>query len=467
MNIIFYLLIASSIAFSVFKAAPEGDGQVQAEVLTVAAPNGLMEGAPVDIEGPDGIVSAKVQSIKDGKALISVALPDGTVHLRYPTLPIAAVGKAALDSAKSAVDLALGLVGAMTLFMGLMKVVEAAGGLNFMARALRPIMVRLFPDVPPEHPAMGAMIMNLAANVIGLGNAATPFGLKAMQELETLNPHPGTATNAMVLFLAINTSGVAVLPTGMIGVRAILKSQDPASIFVPTLLATSCSTVGAVIASKLLERVWPPPVQPKRQTITVQWREYLPVALVVGVLGGLVALVMTYEERASVWIVPGLILGMLTSGIVQKVKVYECFIEGAREAFSAATRIIPFLVAILVAVGMFRASGAMDALTEIFTPLCRLVGMPPEVFPLALLRPLSGSGALALTTELNKTYGPDSLIGVTASTLNGSTETTFYVLAVYFGAIGIQRSRHAVINGLVADLCGALGAVWFVRWLVF
>jgi spore maturation protein SpmA len=380
---------------------------------------------------------------------------------------MAAVGKGALDGARAAVmDVALPLAGAMTLFLGLMKVVEKAGGLDFLARLIRPVLVRLFPSVPADHPAMGAMVMNLAANVLGLGNAATPFGIKAMQELETLNKHPGVATDAMVLFLAINTSGVAVLPTGMIAIRANAGSMDPASIFVPTLLATSASTLSSVAMFYVTRRLFPPPTPEERHATQTNVLAFVPVALAVSLFLSLVYTVWHFGEAASAWIVPSLIFGMLTIGVVRGVKVYETFVEGARDGFLAATRIIPFLVGILAVVGMFRASGAMDLLTRAVTPICRFVGFPPEVLPLALLRPLSGSGAMALSAEMTRTFGPDTFLGNVAATVQGSTETTFYVLAVYFGAVGVTRIRNAVICGLTADIVGALVAAWSVRILV-
>ena len=372
---------------------------------------------------------------------------------------MAAVGKAALDGAKSSVELAISLAGAMTLFLGLMKVLEAAGGLDVLARMIRPVMVRLFPDVPADHPAMGAMILNIAANVLGLGNAATPFGIKAMQELNALNKTQGTATNAMVLFLAINTSGVAVLPSGVIAMRASLGAATPASIFVPTIAASVINTVVAVLAAKLFSRFSPVPQGDVPRTPD-RLLDYVPVVLFSAAFGALVATVYVYGEVATAWIIPGLILGLLTVGVIGKVKVYETFIEGARDGFQSAIRIIPYLVAILTAVGMFRASGVMDRVIGLFGPIVRLVGMPPEVLPLAFLRPLSGSGAFALTGEITKTYGPDSFIAQVAGTMQGTTETTFYVLAVYFGAVGISKTRHAVATGLMSDVSGVLAAVW-------
>jgi spore maturation protein SpmA len=378
---------------------------------------------------------------------------------------MAAVGTAAFDGAKASVTLAVSLAGAMTLFLGLMKVVEAAGGLDFLARLIRPVLVRLFPDVPADHPAMGAIVMNIGANVLGLGNAATPFGIKAMQELETLNKHPGTATNAMVLFLAINTSGVAVLPTGVMAMRAAAGSATPEAIFVPTLVASMFNTVVAVLAAKVFSRFFRAPSPPDEYAVKESWLDLVPLALISATFSALVVTVYMFKP-ASAWIVPVLILGMLTVGFVRRVKVYEVFIDGAKDGFSSATRIIPYLVAILTAVGMLRASGGLDAFVKLVAPAMNLIGMPPEVLPLALLRPLSGSGAYALTTELTTTYGPDTFIAQVAGTMQGTTETTFYVLAVYFGAVQVLKTRHAVPTGLVSDISGVLAAVAACHWLI-
>lgn len=389
----------------------------------------------------------------------------------------AEVGKAALDSAKSAVELAIGLVGYIALFLGLMKVVEEAGGLRFMARLIQPVLVRLFPDVPPDHPAMGAMVMNLAANALGLGNAATPFGLKAMKELNELNAEKGTATNAMVLFLAINTSGLALLPTGIIGLRALNGSADPAAIFPTTLMATgistACGIIGAILLSRLpFFRSAPAQVEADlavrqaRQVSTSFVGDVLPLAAFLGLLFGLVAVVYRFGEAASAWILPGLILLMLTVGVVRGVKVYEVFVVGAREGFALAVGIIPYLVAILSAVGMLRKSGGLEAVTGFLGQFTGPLGLPAEALPLALLRPLSGSGSFGITAELVQTHGPDSYIGNLVSTMNGSTETTFYVLAVYFGSVGVTRLRHAVPAGLFADLMGVVGSVLAVSWLL-
>ncbi|MFZ9887864.1 MAG: nucleoside recognition domain-containing protein [Myxococcota bacterium] len=385
------------------------------------------------------------------------------------------VGKAALDSAKSAVELSLGLVGYMALFLGLMKIVEEAGGLSFMGRLIRPLLVRLFPDVPADHPAMGAMVMNIAANALGLGNAATPFGLKAMKELQSLSVEKQSATNAMVLFLAINTSGLALLPTGVIGLRALEGSREPAAIFPTTLLATAISTCVGVLVAKVLARRKPFAASPMQTAADdevaaanqpTSIKDLLPLLGFVGAILCLVGAVYKFGEAASAWIVPGLIFFMLTVGVLRRVKVYEAFVAGAKEAFSLATMIIPYLVAILSAVGMLRASGGLRTLTDYLAVLTEPLGLPAEVLTLAVLRPLSGSGAFGITADLLKTYGPDSYLGNLASTMNGSTETTFYVLAVYFGSIGVTRLRHAIVAGLSADVAGVFASVLAVRLLL-
>ena len=387
----------------------------------------------------------------------------------------AEVGKEALDASKSAVNLAIGLTGYVILFLGLVKVVEEAGGLRFMARIIRPVLVRLFPDVPPDHPAMGAMVMNIAANALGLGNAATPFGLKAMKELNTLNKEEGTATNAMILFLAINTSGLALLPTGMIGLRNHFGSGDPAAIFPTTLVATGCSTIVGVLVAKWLSRramFRAPDVQLAADAQIAAEAEkesladFVPLALFGAALITMVWGVYVLGEAASAWIMPLLILGMLTVGYVRGVKVYEVFVAGAKEGFSLMVMIMPYLVAILAAVGMFKKSGGLAKLVAFLEPVTSLIGMPGEVLPLALMRPLSGSGAFGITSSLVEQHGADSLIGTLATTMNGSTDTTFYVLAVYFGSVGISRIRHAVPAGLAADITGALAAIAAVHLLL-
>ncbi|MEK6194192.1 MAG: spore maturation protein [Deltaproteobacteria bacterium] len=392
--------------------------------------------------------------------------------------PIEALSKAMIDSATGSVELALGLVGVMTLFLGLMKVAEAGGMLNILARLIRPLMVRLFPEVPPDHPAMGAMILNLSANALGLGNAATPFGIRAMQELDKLNPVKGTATNSMALFLAINTSSVTLLPTGVIALRAAAGSNDPAGILPTTLIATLASTAIAIIAAKTYQRFFKagdPMEDAVRSDETLGEGETpeadvqdqsgsYPLWVSVAALGCLVALIpvmVIYGRIISPWIIPLIMVGFLGFGIARRVRVYEVFVEGAKEGFQVAIRIIPFLVAILVAVGMFRASGAMEIMVKWLGSVTGRFGLPAEALPMALMRPLSGSGAYGIMASVinDPAIGPDSYAGYLVTTLQGSTETTFYVLAVYYGAIQIRRIRHTLLTALTADLAGIVFAV--------
>ena len=392
-----------------------------------------------------------------------------------PPMQELAVGM--IDSAAGAVTLALGLVGVMALFLGLMKIAEAGGLLTIIARLVRPLMVRLFPDVPADHPAMGAMIMNMSANALGLGNAATPFGIRAMQELDKLNPHKGVATDAMVLFLAINTSSVTLLPTGVIALRASVGSQDPAGILPTTLFATIVSTTVAIIAVKLYQRFSPftplaetpeprneePPQQAETAVADISGDGYTGwiSGLALLTIAALVPITVIYGKAVAPWIIPGLMLGFVTFGLVKKVRIYEVFVDGARDGFQVAIRIIPYLVAILVAVGMLRASGALDLFVQWIGPVTSKFGLPGEALPMALLRPLSGSGAYGILASIiqDPSIGPDSYTGYLVSTFQGSTETTFYVLAVYFGAVQIRRVRHALAAALTADLAGIIGAI--------
>lgn len=409
-----------------------------------------------------------------------------TVTAAY-TGRMAEVTKASFDSAKSAVTLAIGLIGPMALWLGIMKVAEDGGLLRSIARALRPLMVRLFPEVPVEHPAMAAIIMNMAANTLGLGNAATPMGIKAMQELEKLSAEKGTATNAMCLFLAINTSSVTILPLGVITVRAAANAAHPAAILVPSLIATICSTLVAVIAAKSMAGTDVPclagPVTEEDSRSAeieggAQAEDLCPPGrsgklfvslLLLAFLGAVIYQLITNVQaitwsttvinQVSTWLIPVLISAFLVYGYFRGVKLYESVTEGAKEGFLTAVRIIPFMVAIFVAIGMFRASGAMDLMIEVFSPLTRLIGMPAEALNMALLRPLSGSGAFGLMSEIVN-RDPNSFLSFLVSTMQGSTETTFYVLAVYFGSVGIKRTRHALPAALCADAAGLLASVF-------
>jgi spore maturation protein SpmA len=403
--------------------------------------------------------------------------------------PMQELSQAAITSAGSAVELAIGLVGVMALFLGLMKIAEAGGLLTILARLLRPMMTRLFPSVPPDHPAMGAMILNFSANILGLGNAATPFGIRAMQELNRLNPHPGTATNAMALFLAINTSSITLLPTGVIALRASLGSAEPAAILPTTLFATVFATTVGITSALILQRFFLPPTtapeppgeateasvrdgeaaEPQPMAIEVPMEGYPGWVSALALLGvlSIIPLTILYGQRIAPWIIPGLIMGFLLFGVARGVRIYEVFVEGAKEGFQVALRIIPYLVAILVAVGMLRASGALGVFVGLLAPWTTPLGLPPEALPMALLRPLSGSGAYGIMAGImqDPATGPDTYVGLLVSTLQGSTETTFYVLAVYFGAIQIRRVRHTLAAALSADVAGVVAAVFIVSWL--
>lgn len=412
---------------------------------------------------------------------------------------LSAVIDAIFDSARSAVELVIGLVGVMVFFLGLMRIAFDAGFRDVIARWLTPITRRLFPEIPSDHPAMGAMIMNLASNILGMGNAATPFGLKAMSELAKLNNHSGSASNAMVLFLAINSSAITLLPPlGTIAVRAAANSVDPWAIWMPTLFATTCSTSVAVLAYFFLGRLpcfaYRPDLAAEVATGHAAWesgdadasdlplRENKPdtgrqhglrmgiVWLALGVfawstgetfLGRLEDAGWSEAIRALLqhWTLPALLLAVLLYGFAKRVRVYDSMVAGGREALGVAVRIVPYLVIILVAVSMFRASGALGHMIAQVDPWTSLIGVPAEVLPMAFIRPLSGSGALGVMSEILTVHGPDSFIGQLTSTLMGSTETTFYVLAIYFGAAGVVDGRHALLACLAGDVAGFFGAV--------
>lgn len=404
-----------------------------------------------------------------------------TVTAAY-TGTMEAVTKASFESAKDAVTLAIGLIGPMALWLGIMKVAEAGGLMRLIARGMRPLMTRLFPDVPAEHPAMSAMIMNLAANVLGLGNAATPMGIKAMQELDKLSAEKGTATNAMCLFLAINTSSVTLLPLGVITVRAAAGALNPAAIVLPSIFATTCSTVVAILVAKLLAKpdltVAPAAASAAEEAPAEAEAVLTPpgsagrifVGVVVGLfLGGILfqwwnapaapLFSIATVNTVSAWLIPLLIAVLLLFGYLRGVKVYEAATEGAKEGFSTAMRIVPFMVAIFVAIGMFRASGAMDIMVAALSPLTERVGLPAEALAMALLRPLSGSGAFGFMSEITR-QAPDSFLAALVGVIQGSTETTFYVLAVYFGSIGVFRTRHALPAALCGETAGLIGALF-------
>lgn len=413
----------------------------------------------------------------------------------------------AIDSAKTAVTLALGLIGVMTLWLGIMRLAERSGLVSVLARLLRPLLVRLFPDVPANHPAMGSMVMNIAANMLGLNNAATPLGLRAMRDLETLNRHPGTATNAMCTFLAINTGSVQLISVNAIAVLAAAGSKNPTAIVGTTLLATLCSSIVGLFVVKGMERFSPlpgnGPVRPTagaageaapaeaplvKESALAPWNLWRWLALA-GFVAAFVWFLLTLASPATFgrpvasetagqagWIrtlnavsllaVPFMVAFFPLYAWLRGLPVFEEFVEGAKDGFNVAVQIIPYFVAMLVAIGCLRGAGAIEMFTQWLTPALTAVNFPPELAPMALIRPLSGSGSLAALTDLVGTHGPDALVTRMAATLFGSTETTFYVIAVYFGAVAVKRTRHAIWAGLAADLAGIVAAVIICR-LVF
>ncbi|MDE2088555.1 MAG: spore maturation protein [Gammaproteobacteria bacterium] len=374
--------------------------------------------------------------------------------------------QATFDTSKTAFQIALGLTGVMALWLGIMRIGERAGFLRLLTRALTPLFARLFPEVPRDHPALGAMVMNVAANMMGLDNAATPLGLKAMRELQTLNPSTDTASNAQILFLVLNSASVTLLPVTIFTYRAQLGAIDPTDVFIPILIATYASAMTGLVAVavvqklNLLDRV----VLLYLGSITV---------LVAGLVLYFARLGPAQMQRQSAFISNFLlflvIIAFIAGAAIKKVNVYEAFIEGAKDGFQVAVGIIPYLVAMLVAIGVFRASGALDVLMGAIRRLVDALGINDRFvagLPTALMKPLSGSGARAMMIETMKTYGPDSFAGRLASVIQGSTETTFYVLAVYLGSVGIRRGRHAVACGLLADLGGIVTAI-LVSYLFF
>lgn len=417
----------------------------------------------------------------------------------------------AIRAAETAVTLAFGLVGVMTLWLGMMRLAERSGLVGHLARALKPVLVRLFPDVPPDHPAMASMVMNIAANMLGLTNAATPLGLRAMRHLESLNPHPGTATNAMCTFLAINTGSVQLIPASAIAVLAASGGLNPTAIVGTTLVATTFSSVAGLLTVKVLERLPIFRLPAARATAAIPAQAALaPAADALGstpesgppprpmpawgglllglLLAGFVAAALTQVfpewlgrepdpafvgqppwvrglNAVSLLAIPALLAFFPLYAALRGLPVYDEFVEGAREGFQVAVRIIPYLVGMLVAIGFLRGAGAIEGLAALLRTPLEAIGFPVELLPISLIRPLSGSGSLAAFSDIVKTHGPDSLLARTAGTLFGSTETTFYVLAVYFGAVAIRRTRHAVWAGLAADATGVIAAITVCRWM--
>ena len=446
--------------------------------------------------------------------LLAVAIGGWNAQLKEVT-------NGALDGAKTAVTIAIGLWGVMALWLGVMRLAERAGLVQRIAYGLRPLMRRLFPEVPPDHPAMGSMLMNMAANMLGLGNAATPLGLRAMRDLESLNPRPGIASNAMCTFLAINTSSVQLIPATAIAILAAAGSARPTVIVGTAFFATLCAATVAVVSAKFFERL--SFFKPRREgrdgppgRSEPEWRSRtsqrdvpttekaasfddetlgtpplsrpapwgMIVLALLGVFFLMLFLRMVMPEvfrlplpadptlqhpfprmvnALSILAIPFLLSFFPVYAAARGIKVYDEFVEGAKESFNVILRIIPFLVTMLVAIGMFKGAGGIDLLTKLLSPILTPLHFPPDLLPMALMRPLSGSATLALLTDIVHRLGPDNIISLTAATIYGSTETTFYVAAVYFGSVGIKQTRHAIPAGLLADLTGVIASVIICR----
>lgn len=377
-----------------------------------------------------------------------------------------AIINSTFDSAKTAFDISLGLTGVLSLWLGIMKIGELGGVINMFSRVLSPLFTKLFPDIPKGHPVTGSIFMNLAANMLGLDNAATPLGLKAMEGLQELNTKKDTASNPMIMFLVLNTSGLTIIPISIMVYRAQLGAAQPTDVFVPILLATFFSTLAGIIAVSVYQKI-----NLLNRTILL----FLGGAslFIAGIIYFFTTLsremIDVYSTTTANVFLFLIIIGFILAGIRKKVNVYDAFVDGAKEGFTTAVRIIPYLVAILVAIGVFRASGSMDYIISGVATLVGWCGIDSEfvaALPTAIMKPLSGSGARGLMVDAMTTYGADSFVGRMACIFQGSTDTTFYILAVYFGSVGISKTRHAVPCGLLADLAGIISAI-FICYLFF
>lgn len=363
------------------------------------------------------------------------------------------------SSSKTAFEISLGLTGVLSLWLGIMKIGEKGGVINAFARVLSPVFCKLFPDVPKGHPVTGSIFMNIAANMLGLDNAATPLGLKAMKQLQELNTKKDTASNPMIMFLVLNTSGLTIIPVSVMVYSAQLGAAQPTDIFVPILLATFFSTLTGVIVTSLYQRI---NLLNKVMLLTLGGLSLVVAAIIWGFSTIDKAAMNTISTSAANILLMTIIVVFIIAGIVKKTNVYESFIEGAKDGFSTAVRIIPYLVAILVAIGVFRASGAMDLLIDGIGWLIGLCGIDSDfvaALPTAIMKPLSGSGARGMMVDTMTTYGADSFVGRLSCIFQGSTDTTFYILAVYFGSVAVKNTRHAVTCGLLADLAGIIAAI--------
>ena len=377
-----------------------------------------------------------------------------------------AMMSATFDSSKTAFEISLGLTGVLSLWLGIMKIGEKGGVIAVVAKVLSPVFAKLFPDIPKGHPVTGSIFMNIAANMLGLDNAATPLGLKAMEQLQQLNPKKDSASNPMIMFLVLNTSGLTLIPVSIMVYRAQMGAAQPTDIFIPILLATFFSTLAGIIITSLYQRI----SLLSRVMLLTLGGMLAVVALIIWGFGQLDKDQMNVVSTSVANILlMTIIVGFIVAGLRKRIKVYDTFVEGAKDGFATAVRIIPYLVAILVGIGVFRASGAMDMLIDGIAWGVRVCGGDSDfvaALPTALMKPLSGSGARGMMVDAMSTYGADSFVGRLSCIFQGSTDTTFYILAVYFGSVGIRRTRHAVSCGLLADLAGVIAAI-FIAYLFF
>ena len=394
-------------------------------------------------------------------AFFLIAFVIATVRLVFmgDTEVFPAIMNSTFDTSKTAFEISLGLTGVLSLWLGIMKIGEKGGVINVVARVLSPVFTRLFPDIPKGHPVTGSIFMNVAANMLGLDNAATPLGLKAMEQLQELNPKKDTATNPMIMFLVLNTSGLTLIPVSIMVYRAQMGAAQPTDIFVPILLATFFSTLAGIVCTSLYQRI---NLINRTMLLTLGGMSAVVAAIIWGFAQMDKAQMNVVSTSVANILLMLIIVMFILAGMRKKVNVYDAFIEGAKDGFTTAVRIIPYLIAILVGIGVFRASGAMDMLVDgIKWTVAALGGNTDFVgaLPTALMKPLSGSGARGMMVDAMTTYGADSFVGRLSCIFQGSTDTTFYILAVYFGSVGVRYTRHAVACGLLADLAGVIAAI--------
>ena len=391
--------------------------------------------------------------------VIAFVVAAGRLILMGDTTVFAEMMDSTFASSKTAFEISIGLTGVLALWLGIMKVGEKGGVVNVLARLLSPVFTRLFPDIPKGHPATGSIFMNIAANMLGLDNAATPLGLKAMEQMQELNTKKDTASNPMIMFLVLNTSGLTIIPVSIMTYRAQLGAAQPTDIFIPILLATFFSTLAGICVTSLYQRI----NLLNRTLMLTLGGACAVVAAVIWAFSQMDGETMnTVSNTLASTLLMTIIVGFIIAGARKRVNVYDAFVEGAKDGFHTAVRIIPYLVAILVAIGVFRASGAMDMLIGALRAAVGAAGIDAQwvdAMPTALMKPLSGSGARGMMIDEMTTFGADSFVGRLACLFQGSTDTTFYVLAVYFGSVGIRHTRHAVTCGLLADLAGIIAAI--------